>query len=296
MNRALASAQMLLGALCLLCFAGAFPLLPCPEVYRSGAMLCLGFAGMALALWGALRLAKGHYKRFLFGLVASFFAGAGVCIALECSSLSWGFIQEGGNALFAAATLACAALVGLLFFLVFGYLLLRVMTRRLWLAVAHVALLPLAFGAYFDFVAERSTAILVPVGPEVPALTEIPFPDGLRYPLGAELRLKKLTLLYHSPSAEGQPPAVQQYELDALVTDKRSTHPAVIRVNEPLMLGGWQLSLQSYRQVAGQTFVQLQARHAPGRRWALGGMIALIISIAAWCWWPKIPTDQKCDS
>ncbi len=59
----------------------------------------------------------------------------------------------------------------------------------------------------------------------------------------------------------------------------------LLRVNEPLDLKGWQVSLMSHdAQADGTPVLVLQLRRAPGRFWALTGMAGIILCSAMWCW------------
>ncbi len=84
-----------------------------------------------------------------------------------------------------------------------------------------------------------------------------------------------------------------QYHIQS--TKEDSSLSGTLSVNKPIEYRGWQFSLMNYHHMASQdqTIIQLEARHAPGRFWARAGMIALIVSLAAWCW---LPTPRTKDS
>ena len=94
MSKSLKATLMVIGAACVLLFAGGFPRLGAPEVYRGGAMLLLGVIGAVLSLWGAARLATGSLLRFLFGMLLAFFALAGVAVFLRYGAAA---LELGGN-------------------------------------------------------------------------------------------------------------------------------------------------------------------------------------------------------
>lgn len=145
-----------LGAVCVLLLAGAFPLLGAEGVYRGGAMLLAGLAVLLLSLWGAWRLAAGRKARLCGGLICLFFAGAGVVILWQYSTMAIRMAQQGGPMWAGAVAMSCTALTGCIFTGVFGYLVLKTMdTARLWLAGAHLSLALLLCGAYADFCWEK---------------------------------------------------------------------------------------------------------------------------------------------
>ncbi len=58
-----------------------------------------------------------------------------------------------------------------------------------------------------------------------------------------------------------------------------------LKVNHPLDVKGWQITLMSHEQAAdGTPQLVLQLRHAPGRFWTLTGMLGLILCTSMWCW------------
>lgn len=147
---------LLLGAGCVLLAAGAFPLAGVPAVYKGGLMLMLGVALAALSLVGAWRLSAGARLRLVCGMV---------CLALACAGAgaAWAFGERGFDfahracaagqpaGLFGAAAYLCMGVVGALFVAIFGFLLLRLMSRRLWLAALHACVVPVVAGGYIDF-------------------------------------------------------------------------------------------------------------------------------------------------
>ncbi len=59
----------------------------------------------------------------------------------------------------------------------------------------------------------------------------------------------------------------------------------ILKVNAPIEVKGWQITLMSHERAAnGSPQLVLQLRYAPGRFWALTGMLGLILCTACWCW------------
>ena len=158
MNRLLKTTLMVMGAGGVLLLAGAFPLAGAPGVYQSGLMVLLGQVVMLLCLWGAWRIARGHKGRLLCGMLCMFFACAGIVAAWKCTLLAIEFpgkeVEGGVAALwFGRMGLICYVLVGALFAVIFGFLTLRLMNRRLWLAALHAWVVVMLVGVDIDFVA-----------------------------------------------------------------------------------------------------------------------------------------------
>ncbi len=115
--------------------------------------------------------------------------------------------------------------------------------------------------------------------------------EGLDVPLG---RLKTLSGMPHPMYVledgrvllKGAAP-VKSYDALCTVTTNGRDEKRHVRVNEPLAQGGWLFYLADYREVHGRPGVYLTARYAPGRPWMLGGMGALLVSTAFWCWTPR---------
>ena len=131
MSSVLKLSIMALGAACVLLLAGGFPLMGAPAVYRGGAMLLLGLVSTLLCLWGAWQIAAGQRVRLVFGLVFLFFAVIGLVMMGSYASQGFAFAQQGGPMWMGALAMFCTALSGVVFFVVFGYLTYRVMTRLL---------------------------------------------------------------------------------------------------------------------------------------------------------------------
>ncbi len=343
------AALMTLGAACVLLFAGGFPLLGAPDVYRSGAMLTLGVIAGLLALWGAWKLAKGKRARLVLGLFFTFLATTGLVVIFQYGGTALHYAAQGGAMWFGALGMACTAGVGLIFLGLFGYLAKRLMDKRLWLAGAHVALALAGAGAFIDYSCEESAMLSLPADGETET-SAVTMQDGSERPLGFRLRIDSFHVTHHdtapsyslyaydaaerswrrlaSVKVDGdelvfgderwpladmktaprmpQPfllagdrrvilrdkPPVKEYRADCRVVAPHrgvdEDRPATLRVNEPIALSGWQLSLMDYATDAdGTQRLAILARHAPGRLWALAGMIGLIICCAFWCWLPE---------
>ncbi len=84
-------------------------------------------------------------------------------------------------------------------------------------------------------------------------------------------------------------PAVKEYRARCHVMTKHrgrdEAREELLKVNSPLEVKGWQLTLMSHeRTAAGTPQLVLQLRRAPGRFWALTGMAGLILCTTCWCW------------
>ncbi len=87
-------------------------------------------------------------------------------------------------------------------------------------------------------------------------------------------------------------PAVKEYRAKCHVMTKHrgrdEARDEILRVNAPIEVKGWQVTLMSHERAAdGTPVVVLQLRRAPGRFWTLAGMCGLILCIACWCWSSK---------
>ncbi len=84
---------------------------------------------------------------------------------------------------------------------------------------------------------------------------------------------------------------VKEYRASCRVTTwhkgREETRQEQLRVNEPIIAKGWQITLMSHSSdAAGQPVVHLQLREAPGRFWALCGMVGLMLCTACWSYLP----------
>ncbi len=351
MTRYFKLAQMLIGGAALLLFAGGFPRFGVPEVYHSGAMLLLGVLGAVFVCIATYRIVSDRPLVFLkvtalalLTIASAWLACSGLLGLLDDAGMSWGQLSF----------TASRAVLGFLATLCFAYFCWRMLDKRMSLAWAHLAMLPLAFGAYLDYAFELNGALPVVVD-HVEATETLRLTDEKRVPFGFSLSLKNFELSHYEATRydmyeqdgrewkvlggmelrdeqlyfentswslselqhdkrmgdraflfiDGKPmrliyeaePTVKQYKVDYILEDKRQGEILCgeLRINEPIEYQGWQFSLMSYRELASadQVLVQLEARHAPGRLWARGGMIALIISIATWCWIPSVSRIRK---
>ena len=196
MSVALKASIMALGAACVLLLAGGFPLKGAAEVYRGGAMLLLGLVGTLLSLWGAWRLAVGQRVRFVFGLVFLFFAVIGLVMLGSYASQGLEFARLGGPMWMGALAMFCTALSGVVFFVVFGYLTKRVMTRRLWLAGVHASLALLAIGVYVDYKYEVRSMMVLPADGSAVA-DSVLLPGGKKEPLGFSLKVESFSVAHY---------------------------------------------------------------------------------------------------
>ena len=89
---------------------------------------------------------------------------------------------------------------------------------------------------------------------------------------------------------------VKEYRAYCTVdTDHRGrpeTRKEVLRVNYPITCKDWQIYLLNYNYdpIFNQVTLTLQARNAPGRWFALVGMVGVIVCTACWCWWRRKKT------
>lgn len=188
---------MTLGAGCTLLAAGAFPFMGAPAVYKGGLMLLLGLLTTLLSLWGGWRLAKGQRARFLAGLPCIFLTLTGLAALWEFVPPAFQYARLGGAMWFGALGMGSLALVGLLFSAIFGYLTLRLMTRRLWLAGAHWSITLLLIGAYTDYSREITCHLPLPADGKT-SVSEVKDADGNTHPLGFTLQARQFTVEHYA--------------------------------------------------------------------------------------------------
>lgn len=195
---------MLLGAVCVLLVAGAFPVLGAPAVFRGGLMQLLGLAVGAVALWGGWRIASGLRVQFVFGLVCCFFAVSGVIAAwmYGCKAVEHALL--GGVMWFGALGMACTAVVGVLFAVIFGYFVRGVMRRTLWLAAAHWSAAFIVFGAFADYCLEKTAIVYAGVGSDS-KITQVTTATGESLPLEFALQVDDFAVSHYDASAEASP-------------------------------------------------------------------------------------------
>lgn len=282
---------MLLCALCVLLLAGGFPLMGAESVYRSGAMMLAGGVSFALAAWGAWRLSAGARARLVIGAVFLFFAVAGLAVLRQFGEMAYGFASQGGVMWWAALAMSCTALVGCIFTGVFGYLVTRLYTPRLWLAGAHLWLAVLLLGVAADVAWEVKLPVVLPADGQT-QVAELVTEQGATLPLGFALIVKDFAV---EPDDVG---GVKAYRATChIVTEhkgRREEYDRTLAVNEPLECKGWLISLDSYRSLAGVTHVMMQARRAPGRIAFRSGVAGAVICLAAWCWRRKEEETPAC--
>ncbi len=93
-------------------------------------------------------------------------------------------------------------------------------------------------------------------------------------------------------------PVVKEYRAKCHVMTKHRGRDEArdewLKVNEPLDVKGWQITLMSHELAAdGSPQLVLQLRRAPGRFWALTGMCGLILCTACWCWQGAMKEEGK---
>lgn len=201
MSRSLKLTVAALAAVCLLLLAGAFPLLGAEAVYRGGAMLLLALAVAGLSLWGAWRLSAGARARLVFGMIALFFAGAGVAVLWQFGSMGIRMAQTGGPLWMGAIAMFCTSLVGIVFTGVFGYLCWKTLhTANLWLAGAHVSLALLLAGAFADFLWEQRIPAVLPADGTT-ALEQVTTEDGTTIPLGFKVVINDFRVTHYEATS-----------------------------------------------------------------------------------------------
>lgn len=358
----------------MLLLAGAFPVWGAPAVFRSGLMILLGILVGLLALWGGWRVAAGKRAQFIFGLVSTYFTVSGLITAWMYGLKAVEHAMLGGAMWFGALAMLCTMVVGLLFAVIFGYFVLRLMSPRLWLAGAHWCCTFILLGSMVDFCVEQNVRFYATAGAPQP-VDAVYTADGERLPLGFSFSVHDFEVTYYTDAAaagvaekyyllvtekggaytahvrmadrwvplpadslvkEGEvlrlgertipcnavqehpqftcpvhliselKPAwvavsgqVKEYKADCTVyTDHRGrpeTRREQLRVNSPLVCKDWRIYLLSYHynRITNQVTLLLQARRAPGRWYALVGMVGLIICTACWCWWKRPRTSVE---
>ncbi|MDO4817883.1 MAG: cytochrome c biogenesis protein ResB [Akkermansia sp.] len=153
---------MALGAGLVLLLGGGCPALGAPEVYRGGAMLALAGLVAALGLWGAYALGRGKMARLVLGMLFLYMAVVGLVVLRTYGLKGIEYCIQGGPMIFGAVGQFCYALVGVIFTAVFGYLVSRIMNRRLWLAGLHLCVAAVVCGAFIDYACEVKERVTVP--------------------------------------------------------------------------------------------------------------------------------------
>ncbi len=276
MKATLLWSQMLLGAAALLLMTGGLPYLGVPEVYQSGVMLILGVVVAFLSLVAGLRLLAGHWALALvhfclpviaFGVYLDFASErtAQLILSEDGKKHSEISLEEGQK------TLPLGFSVSLLDFDIDYY---DNAPYRLY---------------------ERRGDRWEPLA-ELQRKGESVFHGEEQWDIGNFKSFAETQQGYHY--IEGEPlrmilqdvNTVKNYSAVCEIIDKDgAVEQHNIQVNKPLLFNGWQLSLINHAKASSgdKYYVLLQARHAPGRYWAIGGMVALMISIALWAYLPK---------
>lgn len=210
---------MVLGAACVLLLAGAFPLMGAPAVYRSGAVMLVGFLAILLCLWGGWRLVPRRRVQLIVGLIFLFFTITGLNMLFQYGARAIEYAGIGGVMWAGAVGMGCVALTGVVFMAVFGFLCYRVMNARvLWLAGAHWAVALLGIGAFVDASYEVRMPVTLPADART-ELTELVTDDGQILPLGFRLRVDAFDVSYYDDATytlysfnQGRPGAPRQVE------------------------------------------------------------------------------------
>lgn len=256
---------MALGAGCVLLLAGGFPLLGAPDVYRGGAMLCLGILTLLVSLFGAYSIARGQAIRMTLGMIFLFFAVIGVIMAWRFIAQGIEFIQTGGIMWMGAIAMFCTAVSGFIFLAVFGYLVKRLMTRRLWLAGLHLSVAVLTLGAYIDYVGEEKTELIIPADGQT-VVDSVTLKNGEKRALDFSLRIDQFDVSYYDNAT---------YAIYAMDKGRASKPQQVRREGDMLVAGDEKWPVSSLRTAPGmqQPFLLLEGepmrvllQHAPAVR------------------------------
>lgn len=199
MSTALKATLMLIGAACVLLFAGGFPRLGAPELYRGGAMLLLGVLAGVMSLWGAWVLARGMFLRLLVGMLFAMLTIVGLVTLLMYGGRAIELTEQGGAMWAGVFAMGCTAMVGVIFMVVFGYLALKVMTRRLWLAGMHVCVVLITLGAYLDFCGEEVATLSLPANGSL-TVSSVRTQDGRELPLDFSITIHDFDIHYYESS------------------------------------------------------------------------------------------------
>lgn len=187
---------MLLGVAGLLLLLGGFPLAGVPGVYRSWPMSVVGVAAIVLSLWGGWRIAIGQRAQFIFGLICTFFAGAGLVVLWQYGCRAVEYAALGGAMWFGALGMACTAVVGALFTGIFGFFVLKLMRRQLWLAGVHWCLALVGIGAFADMAGEVTAIAQLPSNGRV-SIGEVMTAEGEKIVLPFTLRVDSFATTYY---------------------------------------------------------------------------------------------------
>lgn len=187
---------MLMGVALLLLLVGGFPLIGVPAVYHSWLMMLVGVVAVLLCLWGGWRIASGQRAQFVCGFICTFFACAGLVVLWQYGCRAVEYAMLGGVMWFGALGMACTAVVGGLFTGIFGFFVLRLMRRHLWLAALHWSLALVGLGAYADYLWAETAIAQLPSNGRV-SICEVMTPEGEKILLPFSLRVDSFTTTFY---------------------------------------------------------------------------------------------------
>lgn len=231
-----------MGAACLLLFAGGFPLLGAPEVYRGGAMMLLSGIILLLCACGGWSLAAGKRIQLVAGLVFLFFTVTGAVMLFQYGAKAVEYAGIGGAMWAGAVGMGCVALTGVVFMAVFGFLCYRVMNSRiLWLAGLHWAVVLMGVGCIVDAACEIRIPVIIPADAQT-ELTELQTQDGRVFPLGFRLRVDDFVVSHYDDAA---------YFLQSFEQGKPGLMQQVTRKGDTLHLGNESWPVSSLKTAPG---------------------------------------------
>ena len=187
---------MLMSVAVLLLVVGGFPLIGMPAVYRSPLMMAVGVVAVLLCLWGGWRIANNLRAQFVCGFICTFFAGAGVVVLVQYGCRAVEYALLGGVMWFGALAMACTAVVGGLFTAIFGFFVLKLMRRHLWLAALHWSLALVGMGAYADYFGEETAVAQLPSNGRV-TICEVMTAEGEKIQLPFTLRVDSFSTTFY---------------------------------------------------------------------------------------------------
>ncbi len=267
---------MLLGAAALLLMTGGLPYFGVPEVYQSGVMLLLGVLVSFLSLVAGLRLFAKHWALALVHFCLPLIA-FGVYMDFASEKTAQLILTEGGKS-YSEISLDEGEKIMPLGFSV----------RLVGFDLEYYDNAP--YRLY-----ERRKDMWEPIA-ELKREGDTLSHNDEKWEISGFQRFAETDQGYHY--LEGEPlrmilqdvNTVKNYSAHCEITSPSgAVENHTIQVNKPLLFNGWQLSLLNHAKSSSgdRLYVLLQARHAPGRYWAIGGMIALMISVALWAYLPK---------
>ncbi|MBT9449888.1 cytochrome c biogenesis protein ResB [Akkermansia glycaniphila] len=201
-------AVMVLAAVLLLLVTGASPVNGVPQVYRSGVMLVLGGVVGVLCLYAAFRLSgRGWWRLPSVVLLLFVCCGGAAGVWAGCDGLAglpfdsfWSWVTALWFAVFVLVAATCGGVA--------VFVLSRMMSRKLCLAVAHLALVAMGVGAYVDYFNEVKALLYLPVGqyvmktgetPRVMTTNKVLNDEGKEFALGFHLGVSDFEEKYYDP-------------------------------------------------------------------------------------------------